>query len=98
MSSEILLTYFSVTFFITFYFVVSSGMVMCGGEAANEVLGTLNWEKINIELIANRQSLKDVYDVRAWSIYLILAFLNSSEEPNLTKQFLHKKGKYLQLE
>ncbi|XP_050733231.1 nucleolar pre-ribosomal-associated protein 1-like [Eriocheir sinensis] len=68
-----------------------TGMVMCGGEAANEVLATLNWQKVNIEAVANRQSLKDVYDVRAWCIYLILAFLNSSEEPNLTKQFLLKK-------
>ena len=67
---------------------------MIGGEAANEVLGTINWEKININLIAYRQSVKDVYDVRAWCIYLILAFLNSSEEPNLTKQFLYKKGKH----
>ena len=71
-----------------------TGMVMIGGEAANEVLGTINWEKININLIAYRQSVKDVYDVRAWCIYLILAFLNSSEEPNLTKQFLYKKGKH----
>ena len=67
---------------------------MIGGEAANEVLSTLNWERINIRTIAYRQSLKDVYDVRAWCIYLILAFLNSSEEPNLTRQFLLKKGKY----
>lgn len=68
-----------------------TGMVMIGGEAANEVLSTLDWEKINIGVIAHRQSLKDVFDVRSWCIYLILAFLNSSEEPNLIKQFLHKK-------
>lgn len=67
-------------------------MVMCGGESANEVLSTLNWQRINIEAVANRQSLKEVYDVRAWCIYLILAFLNASEEPDLTKQFLLKKG------
>lgn len=67
---------------------------MIGEEAANEVLATVDWGRLNISLIANRQSMKDVYDVRAWYIYLILAFLNSTEEPNLTKQFLHRKGKH----
>ncbi|KAG7175228.1 nucleolar pre-ribosomal-associated protein 1-like [Homarus americanus] len=68
-----------------------TGMVMVGGEAANEVLLTLDWHLINISILVSRQSMRDVRDVRAWCIYLFLAFLNVSDEPLVIKQFLQKK-------
>ncbi|XP_045111061.1 nucleolar pre-ribosomal-associated protein 1-like [Portunus trituberculatus] len=67
-----------------------TGMVMLGEEAASDVLSTLDWGRINIGVIAHRQNSKDVYDVRAWCIYLILAFLNSHKESCVITQFLQK--------
>nr|XP_045624958.1 nucleolar pre-ribosomal-associated protein 1-like [Procambarus clarkii] len=68
-----------------------TGMVMIGGEAASEVLLTVDWQRINVHLLVNRQSLEDIRDVRAWCIYLFLAFLNASEDPHIIRQFLQKK-------
>ncbi|XP_071537756.1 nucleolar pre-ribosomal-associated protein 1 [Panulirus ornatus] len=67
-----------------------TGMVMVGGDAANELLMTIEWEEINFSHILHRRNLKEVRDVRTNCVYLFLAFLNS-EDSHVMKQFLQKK-------
>lgn len=68
-----------------------TGIVMLGGEAANKVLLTVDWKRVNISHVVNRQSLQDIRDVRAWCIYLFLAFLNVPDDPHCVLKFLKKK-------
>ncbi|KAK3893462.1 hypothetical protein Pcinc_002725 [Petrolisthes cinctipes] len=68
-----------------------TGMVLLGGEAANEVLTKLDWSSIRFSDLARRVNIIDERDARAWLIYFFLAFLNMTDEPYIIEQFLQKK-------
>ncbi|KAK4315095.1 hypothetical protein Pmani_013657 [Petrolisthes manimaculis] len=68
-----------------------TGMVLLGGEAANDVLTKLDWSSIRFSDLARRVNIIDERDARAWLIYFFLAFLNMTDEPYIIEQFLQKK-------
>ncbi|XP_076033251.1 nucleolar pre-ribosomal-associated protein 1 [Oratosquilla oratoria] len=67
-----------------------TSMVMVSPATATEVMNSLDWSRFHLPVNANRRDPKNPRDVRAWCIYMLLAFLNV-DDINVIKQFLSGK-------
>ena len=66
---------------------------MLGEASASEVLSSIEWEKLCIKNNLNKRDKSAAINVRGWTSYFLLSFLNSSEFTVIQK-YLQNHGKH----